>query len=361
MKFAELDDKYGHFYAPQFEIEVDGRNLSKEGAIISSVTVDQSLDEADHFSFTIDHAFDKATVDIKWIDLFLPATKRVTIRMGYAGKLELMLIGMVTSITTKFPSSGPPQLEVSGLDLSNLLMQKKEPRSWNNLKHSDLAERLAMENQLKSDVENTHIEYPKITKDSRKNDYQFLQSLAQQNYFDFYVFGDTLYFRAPDLKSDPFLTLVWQQNLLQFQPELNFAGQVQEVEVRGWDPKAKREIVGTARVGDEAGRQSHSRERTGGELVSGSSANKISENARIPVFSQQQADQLARSILNEHAEGLIKGSGETIGIPEIKPGKRIQLDGLGKRFSKAYYIVKSTHTIGSSGYTTIFHIKENAL
>ncbi|RAV11467.1 phage late control D family protein [Paenibacillus contaminans] len=359
MKFEKLELKYNHFYAPIFVIEIEGRNLLKAGMVISNLTVDLALDEADHFSFTIDLAFDDVAADLKWIDSFLPATKRITIKMGYADKLELMLVGMVTSITTKFPSSGNPHLEVSGLDLSNLLMQKKEPKSWNDMTHSEIAASLAKLYGLKSVVDDTKVIYPKISKDSGKNDYQLVQTLAQKNYFEFYVFGDTLYFRKPALDSDPLLTLAWKQNLISFQPELNFAGQVQEVEVRGWDPKAKKEIIGTARVGDEAGKQS--KEKSGGELVSTSATDKISENARYPVFSQQEADQLAKSILNKHAEGLIKGSGESIGIPEIKPGTRIQLEGLGKRFSKAYYIEKSTHTIGSSGYTTTFHIKENAL
>ncbi|MFC4808121.1 phage late control D family protein [Paenibacillus sp. GCM10023250] len=361
MDFAQLDKEYGHFYTPAFEIEVEGRNLIREGMIISGVTVDQSLEEADHFSFTIDHAFDAIAGDLKWMDLFLPATKRLTIRMGYAGKLKLMLVGMVTSMSVNFPASGTPQLEVSGLDLSNKLMQKKEPRSWNNMKHSDVVAALAAEYQLKSDVEDTKVPYPKITKDAGKNDFQLIQSLAQKNHFEFFVFGDTLTFRAPALDSTPVVKLEWRKTLISFQPELNFAGQVQEVEVRGWDPKSKKEIVGKARVGDEAGKQSHSKEKSGGELISSSSSEKISENARYPVFSQQEADQLARSILNQHAEGLIKGSAESIGIPDIQPGKRIELDGLGKRFSKAYYIEKSTHTIGGSGYTTTFHVKENAL
>lgn len=361
MDFVKLSKDYDHFYAPAFEIEIDGRSLTKEDMIISSLSVDLSLEEADHFSFTIENAFDPIENELKWIDKFLPATKRITIWMGYANKLKMILVGMVTSVSVKFPSSGMPQLEVSGLDLSNLLMQKKEPRSWNNMKHSDLVESLAKEYKLKREVEDTKVTFPKISKDSGKNDYQLIQTLAQRNYFEFFVFGDTLYFRKPALESDPVLTLAWRKNLLSFQPELNFAGQVQEVEVRGWDPKAKKEIIGTARVGDEAGKQSHSKEKSGGELVSTSSSDKISETARYPVFSQQEADQLAKSILNKHAEGLIKGSGESIGIPEIQPGKRIRLEGLGKRFSKAYYIEKSTHTIGNSGYTTTFHIKENAL
>jgi phage protein D len=359
MDFNLLEKKYGNFYAPGFEIEVAGKNLVREGMEITSVSIDHMLNEADHFTFTINSAFDLAAQDLKWIDYFLPAGKKVTIRMGYANTKPIMLIGIITSLTTRFPSNSTPQLVISGFDLSHLLMRGMKPRSWDDIKHSDVTSRLALQDYgLKSDVEDTKVTHPKVMKASGQSDFQFLQSLAQRNFYECYVFGETLYFRSPAVDSEPVVTLRWNHSLISFQPEINLAGQVGEVEVRGWNPKAKREIVGTASIGDELGRSSG---QSGGELIQGLTRETIREHVRFPVFSQQEADLLAKSILNKHAEGLVKGRGETIGIPDILPGKRIRLEGLGKRFSKTYYIERSVHSISTSGYQTTFHIKENAI
>lgn len=359
MDFEQLEKKYGNFLAPGFEIEVAGINLAREGMEIVSVSVEHVLNEADHFTFTINSAFDVAGQELRWIDSFLPAGKKVTIRMGYAETKPLMMVGIVTSIETRFPAGGTPQLEIGGFDLSHLLMKGMKPRSWDDIKHSDIASRLALQDYgLKSAVDDTRVTYPKVMKPSGQSDYQFLQDLAQRNFYECFVFGETLFFRSPAKDSEPVVTLRWHQNLISFNPEINLAGQVGEVEVRGWDPKAKKEIVGVAKVGDELGRRSG---KSGGELIQGLTRETIRENVRQPVYSQQEADLLAKSILNKHAEGLIKGTGETIGIPDILPGKTIRLEGLGKRFSKTYYIERAVHSIGASGYHTTFHIKENAI
>ncbi|MBD3922432.1 phage late control D family protein [Paenibacillus sp. PR3] len=361
MDFIQLEKKYGNFYAPSFEIEVAGRNLLREGMEIVSLSVEHSLGEADHFSFTIDNAYDPVKKDLKWIDTFLPAGKKVHIRMGYGARRELMLVGVITSITTRYPASGLPQLDISGFDLSHLLMKGSAPRSWDEIKHSDAVSRLAFSAyNLKSEVEDTKVKVPKLVKEAGKSDYQFIQELARMNYYEFSVFGETLHFRPPAKDSEPVVTLEWQKTLNRFEPEINLANQVAEVEVRGWDAKAKKEIVGKASIGDELVIRSGGGQ-TGGQLVQGLTRDTIRENVTFPIFSQEEADQLARSILNNHAEGLVTGTGETVGLPELLPGKTIRLMGLGSKFSKVYYLQKTVHTIGSGGYHTTFHVKESAI
>jgi phage protein D len=39
----------------------------------------------------------------------------------------------------------------------------------------------------------------------------------------------------------------------------------------------------------------------------------------------------------------------------------VELSGLGKKFSRRYYVERSTHIISSGGYTTNFSVKENTV
>ena len=78
-------------------------------------------------------------------------------------------------------------------------------------------------------------------------------------------------------------------------------------------------------------------------------------------FFRAVADAMAKAILNKMSEGFVKGTGECIGLPLVKPGTTIQLEGIGKKFSKTYYIEKTTHSIGTSGYKTTFTVKDNAI
>jgi phage protein D len=65
--------------------------------------------------------------------------------------------------------------------------------------------------------------------------------------------------------------------------------------------------------------------------------------------------------LKQRAEQFLTGSGETLGVPDVVPGRNIELKGLGKKFSKTYYVQTATHRFDSNGYRTTFTVKETTL
>jgi phage protein D len=356
MNIAELELKYQNFYVPASRVTVDGQDLLQAGVEVASLSVDNTLQGGDRFSFTVNNAFDAIARELRWPDLFAYG-KRVEISMGYAGSLTLMHMGLITAVRVDFPAGGLPSLDVSGYDLSCQMTRGRKSRSWDNVKDSDVARAIAGDANLNPTVENTRVTHDRVVQ-NQETDFELLTRLARQNYYEFFVFGKTLNFRAPAKAAAPVIELEWGKGLLSFSPELNLAGQLSQVEVRGWNPGAKREIVGTAGVGDEAGR---GRGRSGGELAQDQDGETVVEHVCRPVFSQAEADQSARAILNQRAEGLIRGRGETAGIPELLAGKTIMIRGLGKRFSKTYYIESTRHSIGGSGYRTTFNVKENSI
>ncbi|MBU7005771.1 phage late control D family protein [Phosphitispora fastidiosa] len=341
MDLLDLEKKYRSFYAPAFQVTVAGEELLRSGVEISSVSVDNTLEGADSFSFVVDNSYDVVRRELKWMDRLFAPGSGVEIKMGYTDKFESLMVGLITSVKVTYPAGGLPSLEVSGFDLSNKMMKGKQSPPWPpDIKDSDIAGKIAAKYGLKSEVEDTGVKHPEVKQD-QESDFDFLTRLAQRNYYEFFVFGKTLYFRAPAYDKASVLTLEWGKTLVSFMPEINLREQVSEVEIRGWDAKAKKEIIGKATGGKES--------------------EKITERWRLPVYSQEEADNRARAILNRRAEGLVKGSGESIGIPELLPGKNIELDSLGKQFSKTYYIERTNHSIGSSGYRTTFSVKENVI
>jgi phage protein D len=76
------------------------------------------------------------------------------------------------------------------------------------------------------------------------------------------------------------------------------------------------------------------------------------------VSSAQEARDLAISLLRERAYEYITGSGQVIGLPDLRPGDNVELDGLGKRFNGTYYVLKVEHTLGTSGYQTRFDVRK---
>jgi phage protein D len=73
-----------------------------------------------------------------------------------------------------------------------------------------------------------------------------------------------------------------------------------------------------------------------------------------PIFTQTEADELARAILLERSKDLVKASGTCVGLPDLRAGQRLKISGVGARFSGEYFITDTTHTINDSGYITRF-------
>jgi phage protein D len=63
---------------------------------------------------------------------------------------------------------------------------------------------------------------------------------------------------------------------------------------------------------------------------------------------------MAEDILRDIRNGLIEANGETIGLPDLRAGRKVEIAGLGDRFSGIYYVMETTHTISESGYQTRF-------
>jgi phage protein D len=238
------------------------------------------------------------------------------------------------------------------------MLQGKNSHNWEKKKDSDVARELAGKYKLQADVQDSQVEHPKIEQ-YQQSDYQFLKKLAERNGYELYVFHDTLFFKEPANDESGTITLEWGKGLLSFSPEINIAEQLTNVEVHGWNVDRKQEIVGKARKGDEPGRDPG--RKSGGEFNAEACKQNIVLHVRRPVYSQQEADRQAKAILKKRSEGFVKGSGESIGIPEIRADKNIILKGLGGMFSRTYYIEQSTHTINTSGYKTSFRVKDTTI
>src|SRR5690606_41371777 len=133
-----------------------------------------------------------------------------------------------------------------------------------------------------------------------------------------------------------------------FNVEQNIADQVTKVIVRSWDPKTQKVIEASTDSVNKIGTNS----KTGSDLLK--TLGTFEEYIYVNAEDAQDAKTKAEAVMNERAMKLVTGTGECIGLPEIRAGRYIKLDGLGSRLSQPYYIVSATHTIDDSGFVTDF-------
>lgn len=340
------------------------------GLVFTQIEVDLQLSVAGQFRFTIPHAFDSERGDFftPFGQPLMPLLKlgtRVWIRMGYGDREHQALIfsGFVTALGTGFSEGGSPEVEVSGTDATYLMTLGTKEHRLENKSVRDAVTLVAQQNGFALKFSGTPP--ANITLDSNlQTDLEFLGKLAQnfstpKQKWEFYAraqqSGDELHFRPRRDVEPPLTTLQWGADLLGFKPEINLGNQVQRVEVHGWDEVGKKAILGvaTADPGKDGG-------PSGGQMQRAAFGKETVLELRLPVKSKEEADQRAAAALAKRTNDLIKGEGETFGLPELLPDTSVALEGIGQQFSSTYYVTKTVHRYDSGGYRTRFSIERPA-
>jgi len=360
------------YFAPAFKVQVNGRRLAADvSKNILDLSVTHELDTTDLFSLNLANPYPEMrwthTEDAKLFN----EGNGIKIELGYVDDMQMMLDGEITRISPSFPESGTPTVRIEGHSRLHRLQGSRNTRTFQNVTDKQIVEKIAQDLQLTPQVENTETQHPYVIQ-YNQTDLDFLKERAQYIHFEVRVEGKNLIFRRAKADQGKNYTLVWgnpskgfspAQSVLplrSFTPTLNTLRQVNQVIVRGYDPKNKKEIIGKAGAGDEETTMGGAQT---GPQVANSAFGGSKEEVRVdsPIASQAEADQRARSLYNQRALELVTGSGATIGLPDLRAGRVIELDGLGPRFSGPYYVTQATHSIGGAGYLTTFLAKRNSV
>jgi phage protein D len=345
--------------APEFKVRVNGAPLPNEAAAdLIRLSVLDDVDAPGMFAITI-VAWDTKQMKAKWIDdkLFQEGNP-IEIDFGYGDQASISISGEITGLEPEFPEAQPPTLTIRGYDRRHRLMRSRRSRSFTNCKDSDIASQLASEANLRPNVEDSGVMLPYVLQHNQ-TDLEFLATRARRINFEVVVSDRDLHFRPRKIDNSAALTLHREVELLEFRPRLTTLGQVPQLEVRGWDPAKKQEIVGRAGVGDEP------------KLMAGSSSGPSvarrafdtpkSSRVTSPVQSQDEADAMAKRGFAEMALGYIRADGICIGEPRMRAGTVVKVEGIGDRFSGSYYVLSVEHSFRpNKGYRTYFSARRNA-
>src|SRR5438128_7160678 len=227
----------------QLSIKVEGSLVSGDvvGDLLD-VTVDHSLHVPSMFTIHLHNH------DMKWLeDETFREGKKIEIAFGEQPAVKL-LSGKIAALEPEL-SEHAPSLVVRGYDLSHSLYRGRARRSFTQVTDSDLVNRLANESGLHPGTVESTSEVHEYVFQNNQSNADFLRERAQRLGYELWVEDDALHFRKPQASGEP-VKLEWGKNLRSFRPRLSTAEQVNEVEVRGWDPKQKREVVGRASRGN---------------------------------------------------------------------------------------------------------------
>jgi phage protein D len=384
------------FYVPQFEVRVQGMGLPQDVVRdVIQVTYKDDIKTIDSFELTVNN-WNPQTNQFKYVGaeteqsleaedergrhfrLFEPCRHPVEVWLGYLGTLRLMVKGSFTTLEPNFPSSGAPTLTVRGLNVLHQLRRKQYSGAWENQTDSAIAENIATLRDRETGRQRFPL--PIVVDDNSRTDEEPIDYVAQKSQYDIdflferarergYVvvvlepdetdrrqrlyFGRSNSQTGPGPRLDTF-RLEWGRSLIEFKPTLTTANQVRSVTVNGWNRRRGEPITETVRIDDRRlKRQNPDLHRLLSENCDAREEIVVDE----PVFTTQQARNRAIAILAERQREMVRASGLTVGLPDLRAGRRIVIGGLGARFSGTYFVTDTTHTLGGSGYTTRFNAR----
>jgi phage protein D/phage baseplate assembly protein gpV len=269
------------------------------------------------------------------------------------GTMKSVMKGEITAVEPDFGDNFLATIVVRGYDRTHRLHRGSKARVFVNSKDSDIASKIATENGLQAQTDATTQVYEHVYQD-HQTDFDFLQERARRNGFEVFVDDKKLYFRKPK-GSRGEISLEWGKTLRSFRPRMSASGQVNEVTVRGWDPKQKKEIVGQASSSDLSPQIGEG--TWGGQAAQQAFSEAKKVEIRRPIFSQSEADEIAQSILDEVNASFVEAEGVAFGNPDMMAGQKVKLEKLGTRFSGTYMVTSVRHVYSLSGYDTYFSVE----
>jgi len=369
--------------APEFTIRIDGDAIPAAlRASIVSVSYTDGIEGADRVEVSI------ANPSLRWLDHpLLQVDNGVALSIGYApGPLEEVFVGEITGVEPSFPGSGMPMLRVTAQDFLQRLQHGTKDRSFRikipsvgnfPLPDSLVAALVSGTNALIPDLDPvggtlstliglaTFLAFPQfaqmsVRKQSGVNDFQFLSEVAKENGWQMYIDhtveprGRVLKFQFLIQDYAPSLTLKWGASLTDFTPRLTTVGQIEGVSARVWVDSIKMDFVITLNWDFDRAMFNLSIAPGGelGELLG------PGDTTTIKPTSYATAPRKILTELLPKLNNRLTGSGNTVGNPQIKASRVVDLQGLGDQFSGLYRVTSTTHTFDSGGYKTSFQARK---
>jgi phage protein D len=349
------------FYVPDFLIEVEGRPLdpTTKGDVLS-IKLTLELEKIAGATVKLNNWNDQKR-EFKYSDLSaLDAGKRVHLKLGYVGNLVSLLEGRINSLAPDFPEKGASTLTIGVLDKLQKLKDRDpkegEQRLFPDKTHGEIAKIIADRNDLQTDIDPGGAKHDEAQ--GKADDAAFLLSLAYRNNFECFIYVDKEgrdKLRFGEVRAGELHELEWGRSLRSFVPTLSLSGQFNKVTVRGWNIDKKAAVVGVAdldtvkaKLGEKAP-----------EVARIAAANRQEVVISAAVETKEAAEAEALSRLVSRASAVITGKAMLIGRPDIRPGDKAHIAGIGTRFSGTYEVFKVEHTLDDKGFSTSIDLRDH--
>ncbi len=267
--------------------------------------------------------------------------------------LQDLFDGEIVSLEPTFDTGTMPRFVVRAYDKRHRLNRGTAINAYQDQTDADLFGRVAGEAGFSAQKDTTSITHDHVMQHNQSN-LSFINELARINGYQVYTDGRNLGFKKADTSRGQEITLRFGDELFYFKPRISLAGQVDKVQVKGWDAKQKQSILGEATsssVNPTIGQSGW-----GGSIAKSKFGQAVQMEVRHPVSSQNHAQKVAQAMLDEINSGFVQAEGTAYGSAGLVAGARLKIERVGSKFGGKYLVTTARHIYEQGRYVVDFTV-----
>ena len=271
----------------------------------------------------------------------------------YAGDISSpteIFRGKITAIEGQYSQNGAPELVVLAEDLLQAARMNRRTKNWDNATLSQIVQQVAgnigltpVSNGLDTNI-GTQLQF-------NESDLQFLRRLLCRYDADIQVVGTELHAAPRSQSQRNAVEIDLGSQLRDVRVIADLAHQVTQITTTGWDYARGQAISATSQTtafGPGTG-------ISGAAWIQQALAARSDQLAQFATLNSSEAQSLVDSEFAERTRSFVVARGVSQGNPNLRVGTTLTLNGLGQRFSNAYYTTATTHRYDrKNGYETQF-------
>ena len=356
--FRALRDKYKDFSAPSVEITVGSEKISEKKADIQEIEVELTSGfEASGCVFYVDGAYRvKDTAFDKKIADKLQIGESVKIKLGYISREEVFR-GYISQVEYQHGTEEDDyRIRVECMDIKGLLMKTRRMEFFTQKSADAVVKAILGETPVSSYLAGKEIDSCKEEevplRSHMMTDYEVIVEQAEKQGYEFFIIQGKAYFRKRQKVTSALMTMGPAQGILNARFSMSAQPLVKKIEIRSIDPESGKQIKGEAALSGTFGKGS------GYKKLLGDSRQVFYEPG---VQDAAEAKARAQARMDQISQRFGELECECVGIPELSPGRFVEVDELSSQADRKYYITYVRHVLSEDGYRTYIRAGVNSL
>lgn len=326
-----------------FDVIIDGASIRPEVEVLS-ISIEKEVNRIPSALLVIrDGNTADETFEVSDAGTFMPGNS-IEIKLGYDGANKTMFKGIIVRHKIRIRENGASSLTLECKDECVRLSMGRKNKYFDKMSDGDVLTEIL--GGLAGDVESTSVVHDELVQ-HHTTDWDFIVMRAEANGKLVLADDGLVNIKAPKAE-EAALSIVYGSTILAFEAEMDARHQWKTVKASAWNyTKQILEETETsdADFSDLLGNYSP-------EDLANATAPDQFELRHSGQLSASEADVWAKAAMLKSRMAKIRGYAKFSGFPDIKPGKWLEMNGVGKRFAGTAFVSAIRHDMAAGNWFT---------